>query len=274
MILIIQKLIHSRARLSTFSVVDSWNEWFDLGTTIEGRSGTLSSIHSKLIKFSILATSKPFLCHHFRWNRVVSQSLGPSSTMHFCLQSQLLAMGVRSFMSGDNTLVFTLVSHMGNKSTVWISTIVTPNGAPHFYAIDWEKVYTTQWQSVCSIHSLWAARSTQMTRETFKHRIGEYTCTSRQSLCSSSRASSRAAVGGPQFEKLMRSLPLPPLILDFINHHLGWRAALRVNLFEKKWFVVVALAVLHLSHDSCAFHYSLLTTVIVAHLTLEPLFYH
>ena len=89
---------------------------------------------------------------------------------------------------------------MGNKSTVWISTIVTPNGAPRFSAIDWEKcTQPDNPMAVCllnfthfELHAYytrdvqtqdWRVRGSSAVRHS-------RACTSRHSLCSSSRASS------------------------------------------------------------------------------------
>ena len=99
---------------------------------------------------------------------------------------------------------------MGNKYTVWISTIVTPNGAPRFAAIDWEKctqpngslfaqftrfeLHADDTRDVQTQDGEYAAR--------MQYLINVYE--SPLTLQQLARLFIREAVGGPQFEKRMR----------------------------------------------------------------------
>ena len=156
--------------------------------------------------------------------------LDPSPTMQFCFQLQLLAIGLKSFMSSilDNlsyntSMGYTIFSNMGNESSVGISMIVTSNGASRFSAIDWEKCTRPDGSLVAQFIRF--ELSADDTSDEFKDRIEEYAARvqylidvyeSPLTLQQLARLAVRETVSGPQFEKRMRSLPLPPLILDFL----------------------------------------------------------
>ena len=149
----------------------------------------------------------------------------------FRFLNQLLAIGFRDLIKSllGSTLAvvvqFNILPNAERQPDVSI-TFVQPTGAPRFSAIDWERclLQSIEYSILCAHFSHFRLCAFDV-KDEYKAPIESLAAAVQRlvdvyesplTLQQLARLTVRETVSGPQFEKRMRSLPIPPRLLDFL----------------------------------------------------------